>query len=175
MWPKRYALSNRTSPNLFAKFGTFGLGVFLKKSIDYGFDYLAYPVALISFGYLWGGVVMTVLSVGLNLAVIRAYDWAKQDFLLLETLKGLQASEEDGRLHRLVVALLRRGNLVAFFLLSWVEDPIVVTLYLRKGTHLFNGLSRRDWLIFIASTLVSNLFWIVSVASVLEILSALFS
>lgn len=157
------------------KFGTFGVGVLIKKSIDYGFDYIAYPVALIFFGYLWGGVIMTTLSIFLNLAVIRAYDWAKRDFLLLETLKGLQSVEGEGRLHRLFAALLRRGNLVAFFVLSWLEDPIVVTLYLRKGTHLYNGLSCRDWGIFMASTLVSNFFWILSVASLLKLISALFS
>jgi hypothetical protein len=69
---------------------------------------------------------------------------------------------------------LRKGYVPAFFILSWIEDAIVVTLYLRHGVNQFNGLSRRDWMIFWASTVVSNLFWILSVVSVLELIRLVF-
>lgn len=93
---------------------------------------------------------------------------------MLETLKDLkQKSDRDG-VGEFVGWVLRKGDLAAFFFLSWIEDSIVVTLYLRHGVSQFNGLARRDWVIFWASTLVSNLFWILSLASVIEIIRAIF-
>jgi hypothetical protein len=152
------------------KIATFGAGVAIKKTLDYGFDYGLYPVALIYFGYLWGGVIMTIASVFLNLAVIRAYDWSQRDWLMLETLKELKHKSQDEGVGGFVGWVLRKGDAPAFFILSWIEDAIVVTLYLRHGFNQFNGLSRRDWMIFWASTVVSNLFWILSVVSVIEII-----
>lgn len=152
------------------RLATFGTGVAIKKSLDYGFDYGLYPLALLWLGYLWGGIVMTVASVVLNLAVIRAYDWSKRDWLLLETLKELVAKSEGHGPGGFVAFVLRKGDVPAFFILSWIEDPIVVTLYLRKGANRFNGLARRDWMIFWASTMVSNVFWILSLISVLELI-----
>ena len=157
-----------------AKMATFGAGVAIKRGIDYGFDYGLYPMALLWLGYFWGGVLMTAASVVLNLSVIRAYDWSKKDWLLLETLKDLKDRSDGNGASGVVSRVLQWGDIPAFFLLSWIEDSIVVTLYLRHGAHRFNGLSRRDWMIFWASTVVSNLFWIASLASVLEIIRWLF-
>lgn len=157
-----------------SKLATFGLGVAIKKGLDYAFDYGLYPIALIYFGYFWGGIIMTIASVFLNLAVIRAYDWTKRDWLLLETLKELKHKEQDAGAGGVVAWLLRKGDVPAFFILSWIEDAIVVTLYLRHGVNEFNGLSRRDWMIFWASTVVSNLFWILSLVSIIEIARWLF-
>ncbi|CAN1573245.1 hypothetical protein MCELHM10_03435 [Paracoccaceae bacterium] len=156
------------------KIMTFGAGVAIKKVLDYGFDYGVYPVALVYFGYFWGGVIMTIASVFLNLAVIRAYDWSKRDWLMLETLKELKHKSQDEGVSGFVSWALRKGDIPAFFLLSWLEDAIVVTLYLRHGVNQFNGLARRDWMIFWAATVVSNLFWIMTVVSVIEIFRLVF-
>ena len=152
------------------KVATLGMGVAIKKSLDYGFDYLLYPFALLSLGYLWGGVSMTVASVALNLAVIRAYDWSKRDWLLLETVKEFRDNPEELKAGPTVQWILGKGNIAAFFILSWIEDPIIVTLYLRRGGHRYDGLARRDWMIFWASTLVSNLFWILGLVSLIELI-----
>lgn len=156
-----------------AKLATFGAGVAIKKSLDYGFDYLLYPIALLWLGYLWGGVLMTAASVVLNLATIRAYDWSRRDWLLIETVKQLRDKPDGTSARPFVNWIARKGDLPAFFILSWVEDPIVVTLYLRHGTHRFDGLDRRSWKIFWASTFTSNLLWILSLASVIEVIRRL--
>lgn len=144
---------------IWSRLATFGTGLLIKKALDYPFDYLLYPAALIVLGYARGVVAMTCLSVVFNLTVIRAYDWARRDFMMLESIKQLRESSSAHRGKRLLAAMLRKGDWIAFLLLSWVEDPIVVTLYLRRGAEAYDGLSRRDWLIFGASTLVSNLMW----------------
>lgn len=146
----------------------------IKKSLDYGFDYALYPIALLWLGYAWGGALMTAASVVLNLATIRVYDWSRRDWLLLETIKELKDKPELSASRPVVAWIIRKGDIAAFFMLSWIEDPIVVTLYLRREAHKYNGLARRDWMIFWTSTLVSNLFWIFSLASVIEIIRAIF-
>lgn len=152
------------------KAATLGAGLGIKKSLDYGFDYLLYPFVLIWLGYVWGGVVMTTASIVVNLAVIRTYDWSKRDWLLLETIKEFKDRPDGVAARPLVRWIVKKGDLAAFFILSWIEDPIVVTLYLRRSAHQYNGLARRDWMIFWASTVVSNLVWIVSLVSLIELI-----
>lgn len=152
---------------------TFGVGVALKKGLDSGFDYVVYPAALLVLGYGWGGLVMTLLSVAVNVVFIRAYDWARCDFLLIERLKRMQVVGTGAGSP--VVRALRVRKTLAFFVLSWVEDPAVVTLYLRTGSHRFDGLSRADWMIFLASTVVSNLMWMAGIGAVAETLRWLFT
>ena len=154
------------------KAATLGVGLAIKKSLDYGFDYLLYPFVLIWLGYVWGGVVMTIASIVVNLAVIRTYDWSKRDWLLLETIKEFKDRPDGVAARPLVRWIVKKGDLAAFFILSWIEDPIVVTLYLRRSAHQYNGLARRDWMIFWASTVVSNLFWILSLVSLIELIGA---
>lgn len=123
---------------------------------------------MIWLGHVWGGIVMTMLSVLLNLLIITGYDWAKTDWLMIEALKQVRADKSAGRWRGFVGGLLRRGDVPAFFLLC-LDDPITVTLYLRHGSYQYNGLSPRDWLIFVAATVVANFYWIVGWAAVIEL------
>jgi hypothetical protein len=148
---------------------TFAAGLFVKKGLDYIFDYAVYPAALLFLGYGWGGFAMVCVSAAGNLLLIRAYDWSQRDFLLIESLKSLKEVNDGTIWKRRIGGLLRSGDGVAFVVLSWLEDALVVTLYLRQGSHLYNGFTRRDWFIFAASTLTSNLLWSLSLISVLEI------
>ena len=159
----------RPPVQFWSRLATFGAGLLIKKASDSAFDYLLYPAVLIFLGYLWGAFVMTIVSVFLNLLVIRAYDWAKRDFLLLETLKQLHKTESPHWGKRMLAAALNKGDITAFFVLSWFGDPMVVTLYLRKESGKFDGMSRRDWAIFGISTLVSNLMRISYLISFFEL------
>ncbi|WP_210529718.1 hypothetical protein [Rubellimicrobium arenae] len=135
------------------------MGLVLKKGTDYLFDYVAYPAALLWLGYVAGGAAMAAASVLVNIAVLRVYDWSRRDFLLLESIKDLRQLEGTAPWRRAVSGVIRSGDIPAFFILSCLEDPVVATLYLRRGSHLYNGFALRDWTIFLASTLLSNLVW----------------
>ena len=159
--PSMYALVSRGA--------TFGAGLLLKHSINEPFDLILYPAVLLWLGNIWGGLVMTALSVVLNVIIIRAYDWSKTDWLLIETLKGVRDEAVSvGKRKRLIRRLLQKSDTLAFFILC-LDDPITATLYLRKGSHQYNGMSARDWKIFFAATIVANLYWIIGIASVIEV------
>lgn len=74
-------------------------------------------------------------------------------------------------LFRFLMWLLRvGGDIIAFFLLNIWEDPFIATAYLRHGRC--DGLTRRDLIIFFASVLVSNGYWIARTCAVIEVAKA---
>lgn len=150
--------------------GRFASGIAMKKTMEFVFDYVLYPFTLAWLGYLWGGIIMTAAAIILNILIIRAYDWAKVDWLFIEEIKSIRDNGEHVRLPRglnWLKPVLRKGDVPAFFVLC-LDDPVTATLYLRKGSHLYNGLNRREWLIFWAANIVSNLYWIIGIAAVFE-------
>lgn len=150
------------------KGATLGAGIFLKKALSYPFDYILYPLMLIWLGHIWGGLVMTVLSIPFNLFIIRVYDWSKIDWLLIETAKAVRYEEAKSGWRGFVGRTLRKSDVLAFFVLCF-DDPTVVTLYLRHGSNQYDGMSRRDWKIFLAATVVANLYWIVGWVAIIEL------
>lgn len=131
-------------------------GVLAFKAFDYAFDYVLYPFVIYRLGLVTGGIVMAALSLLDCLLLLRLYDWLKRDWLGIEFIKDLRHYAGAGW-RRALAWLLGRGDVVAFFALSLRFDPFVTTAYLRRGQ--FNGLSPRDWRIFLASVVVSNAAW----------------
>jgi hypothetical protein len=43
--------------------------------------------------------------------------------------------------------------------LSIKEDAFRAVIYMRHGSHQYNGMSRRDWKIFLASLMIANVYW----------------
>lgn len=156
------------STSVIIKLGTMSVALASKKALDYGFDYALYPAALLYLGYWWGGVAMTFASVVLNIGLIRLYDWTHQDLLMIERLKDLRSKALESGRRSTLSKFLRNSDVVAFLVLSLIEDPAIATLYLRRGSHQYNSLSRSDWLVFIGSTVLANLAWIFSIGAVYE-------
>jgi len=144
------------------------MGITLIRGLNYPFDYILYPIVMLWLGNLTGGLLMVALSLLLNTAIIGLYDWSKVDWLLLEKVKHLQHQDVgQGWLVR-ALRLVSRNKALTFFVLC-LDDPVTVTLYFREGSYRFNGLNSRDWRIFLAATVVSNMYWIAGWAGVIEL------
>lgn len=143
------------------KLAIFAVGVAGSQGINFLFDYGVYPATIWWLGMLWGGIVMTLVTIVANVGLIRLYDYLGQDWLLIETAKSLRDGEIviDSKIGHWVNAILRRSDVVALLVLSTWQDPVVATLYLRHGANQYNGLSRRDWHHFIISTVITNIWW----------------
>lgn len=148
--------------------GIIALGHTAKRVEEVLFDWLLYALVIATcttiLGPIWGSLagfaVMTPISALVCLAYIRFYDWAKKDWLGFELLKkSTNDVFRGGRLSRLVHRITQLGNVPAFIALSVYGDPFMVTVYLRRGAEQYNGLCRRDWVIFWVSVLVSNGYW----------------
>lgn len=110
-------------------------------------------------GILKGGLVMTVLACAVNLLVLRFYDWSKRDWLGIETIKGMKSYSGESRFRRLTAWVLQRSDPVVLIFLSLKEDAFITLIYLRHGSHQYNGMSKRDWSIFLSSLVIANIYW----------------
>lgn len=146
-----------------ARFTELSLGLTINYLIDKGFDFVLYPFIIYRFGILEGGVVMTVLSFMACILSIMFYDWFKRDWLGIEAIKALKdypGIKQAGRVAGIAAWALKKSDPVVFVFLSLYYDPFITMTYLRHGK--FNGMSKRDWGVFMASLLLGNGFWTLS-------------
>lgn len=144
---------------------------------DYGFDYVLYPFVIYKYGPLLGGTFMALLATFICLAIAYVYDFLEKDWLGVETAKELvenffkeeeemakkswrrrrRSLKKKGK--RILYWIFQKNKLGQFLFLSIHFDPLITTIYMRPGYHMYNGFSRRDWKIFWGSTIVSNAWW----------------
>jgi hypothetical protein len=136
------------------------LGHTVNQTVNYLFDYGLYPLMIFWLGLGWGFVVMAGLSFLACWLQMRFYDWSKRDWLGIEAVKSLKDYAGASRTRRLLAWILRRSDSVACVLLSIKFDPFIVTAYLRREA--VDGLTRRDWNIFLLSGLIGNAWWSVA-------------
>ena len=141
------------------RLGVLGIGLLANQAIVWGFDLVLYPAVIYKFGILRGGLIMTILSFLVCYGSILFYDWAKQDWLGIETLKGVRESNATTLIGKAVAWLLKKGDIGAMLFCSIKFDPFITVAYMRHGAYQYNGLSKRDWRIFIASLIIGNAYW----------------
>jgi hypothetical protein len=144
------------------RIGLVAIGHTFKHFEEALFDFMLYPAAIAWLGAMKGGAVMMVFSAIMCYLYLRFYDWSGKDWFGFELLKEVRDGEEkQGCIAHFVQRLTQRGDWIAFFALSCYTDPFMTTVYMRKGTDAYNGLSARDWKIFWSSVVVANLWWTV--------------
>lgn len=146
------------------------LGHLAFHTFDYAFDYILYPFVIYKLGFSYGFIVMALLSAAVCLAISALYDWLKKDWLGIEGVKEIveeffkELEDEAKRSWRirgkkLLSWIFHRNKVGQFVFLSLHFDPLITTVYMRKGHHNYNGFNARDWGIFWGSVLVSNFWW----------------
>lgn len=134
-------------------------GITAFNLFNYAFDYALYPFVIYKIGIIKGGLLMTAAAAVINILCLKFYDWSKRDWLGIETLKGMKGYEGESLLIRFMSGMLKKSDPVAFFFLSIKEDAFITMVYLRHGIHQYNGMSGRDWRVFLASLAVANCYW----------------
>jgi len=147
------------------------------KVIGWFYDYPLWGLMVIWLGNLWGSVACSVGALVINFFVLVWYQDRKVDWLGVNVLEDVK---EKGHIwanrlcnhpkwyvkwstylfargFQLALWLLRKNDLTAFFVLSVWQDSFVTTAFLRHGR--FGKLEVRDYLILVASTLVSVVVW----------------
>lgn len=148
--------------------------VFLFDTLLYG-SVVTYLTTM--FGWMWGSftsfAVMAPLSALECFCTIRLYDWAKRDWFGFEATKKVRDElSKDGRWMRLIQRIIQLGDIPAFFAILFLHplgDPFMVTMYLRKGSERYNGLTGRDRDIFWATVIVSNGYWTLRWTAIVEL------
>jgi hypothetical protein len=139
-----------------------GIGLLGNSLIANGFDYVLYPWVIWRLGPLHGAAMMTLLSFLICWATLLFYDWAKKDWLGIETIKELKEYSGDSLLARILRWAMAKGDAALLVVLSVWTDPFVTVAYLRQGAHQYNGMTGRDWGIFMLSLAIGNGLWSVT-------------
>lgn len=149
-----------------------------KRIEEYLVDWVVYGAVVAYCTYTWGlaygslmsFLIMTPITAVMCIAYIRFYDWAKRDWLGIETLKELRELDNTSTWFRGIIRrILKRGGVPAFFLLSAFTDAFITTVYLRRGAHHYSGLEWRDVIIFCSSVIVSNAYWTIRWVVIVDI------
>jgi hypothetical protein len=158
------------------KISHIAIGRTAKYVLDWSFDNLLYLWLLYRYGVFCGGAIATTLSVLICLLLVLRYERMGMDWLgvnVIEAIKedGEQLTKKLSSIHwfvrltswfpvqifRIVLWCLKKNDWAAFFALSIHTDPFETTTFLRHGR--FDGLKRKDWLVFVGSCLVANGYW----------------
>lgn len=126
------------------------------------YDYLIITGLLLYFGLLTGGIIAIIVSTLIDYITLRFYDWLKKDWLALETIKEL--NDKKGFVGKLFRFVHNKGSFLSVIALSLFLNAFIVTTYMRNGAYKYNGLSKRDVIIFISSSLIGNGYWVLMFA-----------
>jgi hypothetical protein len=131
--------------------------------INYSFDFVLYPFAIYKLGVVVGFFTMMLLSFLFCWGYFIIYDYLKRDFLGIEYSKekmnDIINNQNRVGIKLVIVKILRKSNVILFIFLSIYFNPFVAVAFNRKGNFAYNGLSARDWRLFILSVIISNGFW----------------
>ncbi len=142
-----------------SKIATVAIGHSVNMLITEGFDFVLYPAVLAYFGLIRGGVIMWTLSFIFCYLTILFYNWSKKDWLGIETIKSTLEDEHSNLFIKLISWANRRGKWAIMLVLSVFTDPFICMVYMRRNSHSYHKMDKRDWNIFLLSFVLSNVWW----------------
>lgn len=165
-------LIDKNLPNYFVKLKLWITGVSSYYVFTYIYDYVVVSFLLVYLGLVEGIVAVMLLSLLIDLGTLKFYDWFKKDWLAIETLKELEYKKNFfGKLFNFVK---NKSTFLTIVILSLTSNAFIVTAYMRKGSFQYNGLTKRDWHIFLLSSLLTNLYWVFLIAGGIEIIKYIY-
>jgi len=153
---------------------------------NFAFDFLFWSYVQYNYG-LWGIVFLTFCALFMNFIILLWYQDQHCDWLgvgVVEEIKEKshlwieKAEKHHSRFVRailyipvkffkLIVWALKKNDVLAFWILSIYQDSFVTTAFLLHGR--FGKLQKRDYLIFVSSTIVSCAAWSVLIGVVVKL------
>jgi len=146
------------------------------EAYNFSFDYLLWPAIQATYG-VPGIIFLIVLATASNFLILLWYqkhdaDWLGvtvfEDFKTKGNLWVNKVGEHKSAIKRFslyipammlkfFIWLFNTNDIFAFVTLTVWQDSFVTTIFLRHGK--FGKLEKRDYIIFIASTVISCLLW----------------
>ncbi|MEN9390125.1 MAG: hypothetical protein RLZZ283_225 [Candidatus Parcubacteria bacterium] len=167
----------RKGAKMLGRVGLIAVGYGGKHIEEFVFDWLLYG-AIVTYstnlyGAVWGSLmtfaIMAPISAVMCYMYIRVYDWAEKDFFGFELAKQVRDKQHRRGFLGIVHRIAEWGDIPAFFAFSIYFDPFMTTMYLRKGSEKYNGMTRRDHYIFFSSVFVSNAYWTLQLTVLVEL------
>jgi len=148
----------------------------LYEAYCFAFDFLLWPILQAFYGFL-GILVLIALALTANFLVLLWYQKKKVDWFGVNEVENIktkchlwvhEVSNHQNVIKRFslyipakilqfMIWLLNKNDIFAFVTLSVWQDSFITTIFLRHGR--FDKLDKRDYIIFVASTILSCLAW----------------
>ncbi|NTU66989.1 MAG: hypothetical protein HGB08_03635 [Candidatus Moranbacteria bacterium] len=139
-----------------------GVGLSVNWITDHLFDFVLYPYVVLEYGMVKGGIIMSLASFLICWLIMLFYDWSKRDWLGIETLKEAREYRGTSKLRLWIAKTVRNNRLFLILVLSINFDPFITTAYMRRGANRYDGMKSGDWMIFLSSWFIANLYWTVA-------------
>lgn len=157
---------------------------------SFSFDFILWPILQALYGFV--GVIFLILTaLALNFMVLLWYQKNKVDWFGVNVLEDVKAKGHiwvnkigrskniikrfslyiPAKILQLMIWLLKTNDIFAFVTLSVWQDSFITTIFLRHGK--FTKLGRRDYIVFISSTVLSCLAWSVLMQIIITAVKAL--
>jgi len=153
-----------------------GIGLFLYESLNFVYDWLFYPFALVYWGFGTGALVLVSASVVQCALMFWLYDHMRVDWLGAHALRELESKENKSRFEHMAVWIGKEKKSIwerlispiVFITLTLPIDPLIVALHYRKR-H-FTGIHAKDWGILISAVVAANAWWLFKIGLLIEFL-----
>lgn len=144
--------------DIWRRLAQIGTGRALYAAFNWLFDNVLYVYVVMTLGVLKGGALMMGLSFIQCAATLVAYQRMRIDWVGAGLLFEIKRKPARTRLENVLVWASDRHPAIIFTLLCVLQDPFITAAYFKHGS--FERLSGRDWTLFVAAVIVSNLYWI---------------
>ena len=161
----------RQSPRLWRRLAQIGTGHALYTSFNWFFDNILYVYVVYTLGMLKGGAIMMAASFAQCALTLIVYQRMRIDWVGTGLLAEIRTKSDRTRLERALVWAADRHPVVIFTLLCVFQDPFITTAWFRQGR--FGRLNRRDWGVFTAAVVASNVYWIFLASLIGQAIAAL--
>ena len=151
-----------------------GWGIY--EAYNFSVDFILWPLLQAFYGFV-GVLILIVMSLINNFIILLWYHRKKVDWFGVNEIESIKAKghlwvHEVGNHQSLVkrfslyipakilqfmIWLLNKNDIFAFVTLSTWQDSFITTIFLRHGK--FDKLDKRDYIIFVASTIFGSLAW----------------
>ncbi len=140
-------------------------GFGFKILLDYGYDWLIYPLIMWYFGTWLGGLIAAIGAMTICFTLLMFYERQKKDWLgagtLDEVLIFVNAwiGNNPKGIFRLISWGLKNSKVFSFFFMSIFRDPFETLVFLRRG-RFEQKLNWKDYGLFFLSGVIGNIYWI---------------
>ncbi len=144
------------------KISNMGTGILINSIIGYSLGVGVNPPIVLYCGYLLSVLITTIITIIIGALCVKAYDFYKIDWLLIEALKKARLEKSDLPNNKVVEFIIKWSdkNKFLLFIFLFFRDSVLTVIYYREGDHLYNGFP--TWKIkklFLLSALSINIWW----------------
>ena len=165
-----------------------GWGIY--EAYNFAVDFILWPLLQAFYGFT-GVLIFIAMSLINNFIILLWYQKKKVDWFGVNEIEDIKAKGHlwvhevsnhqslvkrfslyiPAKIFQLMIWLLNKNDIFAFVTLSTWQDSFITTIFLRHGK--FDKLDKRDYIIFVASTIFGSLVWSVLMQIIIVVVKAI--